>query len=88
MPLPAELAFLWNGAASGERKLNLASILEGVPRFHQLPSKAADNNHRGDGKGNNDRLLKSYQQTLLHILRLLGASYLGDQDTNMCFKQA
>ena len=32
--------------------------------------------------------MKSYQQTLLHILRLLGASYLGEEDTNVRFRQA
>ena len=51
MPLPAELAFLCNGAASGDMKLNLAAILDEVPIFQQLPSKAADNHHCGDRKG-------------------------------------
>ena len=70
--LPGPLQFLWTKTVSGERKLDLKSVLTTVPRFGQLPAAPPNNNHRGDGLLKKDKQEKAYQQTLLHSLRLLG----------------
>ena len=55
MSLPPELTYLWTGANTGDRQLNLAQVLVGVPRFKEIPGKAPENNHRHDGKKFHDR---------------------------------
>lgn len=76
LPLPAELAYIWAGTVAGERRLDLKTILASYPRFAQLPATAPTNNHRGDGASKQDKKEKSWQQTLLHGLRMLAAVYL------------
>ena len=79
--LPKELAALWSGVAAGTRRLNLAQLLDSVPRFVELPVRPAENNFRGQGRASWDRQLRSYQQTLLHGLRMWSAVYMcEDQD--------
>ena len=79
--LPKELAALWSGVAAGTRRLNLAQLLDSVPRFVELPVRPAENNFRGQGRASWNRQLRSYQQTLLHGLRMWSAVYMcEDQD--------
>ena len=58
--LPKELAALWSGVAAGTRRLNLAQLLDSVPRFVELPVRQAENNFRGQGSASWDRQLRSY----------------------------
>ena len=85
MSLPPELTYLWTGANTGDRRLNLAQVLVGAPRFREIPGKAPENNHRQDGKNFHDRQLKTYQQSILQLLRLLGAAYTNKQESVIRF---
>ena len=89
---PEELAFIWKGVLAGERKLDLKTILAKIPRFEGLPSRPPENNFRGDAQKRDDRERKAWQQTLLHILRLLTAQYpeikkTVDRETRVLFQQ-
>ena len=64
--MPTELQYLFAKSRSGP----LRESLDGDPLFRALPQRAPENNHRGDGKGGQDRLLRSLQQQLLQALRL------------------
>ena len=85
--LPPDLLTIWSGVQSGERKLDLSAVLAQVPKFEGLPTKAAENNHRQDGKQVQDRALKSYQQTILHIARLLTTAYVGGPNCKVQYQQ-
>ena len=74
--MPAELLYLLQKAASGER-LELAEVLKEVPRWTGLPTRAPENNHR---QTKQDRDLKSIQQSLLHGLRMLIWAYTSEGD--------
>ena len=74
--LPLELAYLWANTVNGERRLDLKSVLNQVPRFKQLPRQAPLNNHRFDGNAKHDKKEKAWQQTVLHSVRLLSAVYV------------
>ena len=78
-PLAPELTQLWSEVQAGTRKFTLAHVLDSVPRFGDLPIKPPENNFRQQGKSTYDRQLRSYQQTLLHILRMLGAAYCSQE---------
>ena len=89
-PLPAELAKLWAGVQAGTRKLPLATVLETFPKFAELPTRPAEKNFRSHSKSQWVRQLKSYQQTLLHILRMWSTLYTleDDQDADMKFRMS
>ena len=89
---PEELAYIWKGVLSGERHLDLKSVLTKIPRFEGLPSKPPENNFRGDAHKREDRERKAWQQTLLHTLRLLAAQYVAvkaqvDKETLVLYQQ-
>ena len=88
LPLPAELQKIWTEVAAGTRKLPLSSLLDELPRFEGLPAKPAENNFRQQGKSQQDRLLRSYQQSLLHLLRIMVTAYSAQtvQDSNVRFR--
>ena len=75
VPLPVELSYIWSGTTSGERKLDMKTILAAVPKFLELPVAAPLNNHRLDGTGRQDKKEREYQQKLLHAVRLLAYGY-------------
>ena len=79
-PLPQELVVLWQEVQAGTRKLQLAQVLDTVPKFQELPIKPAENNFRMQGRSSWDKQLKSYQQLLLHILRLWSTVYTTEDD--------
>ena len=79
--LPMDLAALWQEVQAGTRKLKLNQVLDNLPKFHELPVKPADNNFRLQGKGGHDSLLKSYQQTTLHVLRMMTTAYIQDDES-------
>ena len=68
---PEALAYIWNSGLSGERHLDLKSVLTKIARFELLPSEPPENKFRGDAHKREDRERKAWQQTLLHTLRLL-----------------
>ena len=71
--LPLWFEEAWNRSwdPDGER-FDLRKVLEELPIVAQIPRKAYDNNHNADGKGYLDKSVKSWQQKLLHALRMLG----------------
>ena len=71
--LPLWFEEAWNRSRDpdGER-FDLRKVLEELPIVAQIPRKAYDNNHNADGKGYLDKSVKSWQQKLLHALRMLG----------------
>ena len=77
--LPKELLFIWEQVTQGKRKLELRQLLEGFPKFTGLPSKAPENNFRQDCHKATDKLAKTWQQSLLHLLRLQVVLYIGVQ---------
>ena len=88
--LPQELATIWTGVQNGSRKLNLATLLDSVPKFAELPVRPAENNFRGQGRSNWDRQLRSYQQTILHLLRMWTTVYMttDESEANVKFRMA
>ena len=75
-PLPAKLSYVFQKVQSNERRLDLKLVLDQVYKFSGLPAAPAQNNHRQDRKSFNDKLYKSWQQTLLHLLRMQATTYL------------
>ena len=73
--LPVELSYIWAGTVSGERKLDLKTILGSIPRFVELPAQAPANNHRLDGHQRRDKQDREWQQKLLHAVRILAHGY-------------
>ena len=71
LPLWFEEAWNLSRDPDGER-FDLRKVLEELPIVAQIPRKAHDNNHNADGKGYLDKPVKSWQQKLLHALRILG----------------
>ena len=78
--LPKELKFIYDQVLAGKRKLELRSVLECLPKFSELPARAPENNFRKDGQRSQDRTVKTWQQSLLHILRMQAVLYLGVQN--------
>ena len=55
IPCPVELAYIWNGVQSGERRLDLKQVMGSILRFTGLPSKPPENNFRGDSHRREDK---------------------------------
>ena len=71
--LPVWFEEAWNRSRDPDgEKFDLRKILEELPIVAQIPRKAHDNNHNADGKGYLDKSVTSWQQKLLHALRILG----------------
>ena len=64
---------------SGE-KFPAKSLLEEVPRYEGLKCKAEENNHGQDGRSPQDKLLKSWQQRLLNMARVVATLYPAMKD--------
>ena len=73
--LPPELQVIWSGVKAQTRKLDLKTILDTLPKFNNLPSKAPENNHRLDSKKDQDRVAKAWSQGVLHSLRFQAHIY-------------
>ena len=86
--LPPDLLAIWKGALDGERKLDLPLVLQRVPKYDGVPARAPENNHRGDAKSPLDKQLRNYQNTVLHLVRLLGTAYSGGPNARVQFQQA
>ena len=74
--LPSELKHLWDKVQRRDNKLNLKDLLTAVPVFQELPKVAPVNNHRQDGRSSHDKVMRAYQQSMLHLLRLLAFGYM------------
>ena len=75
--LPAELKFIYEEVRAGRRKLDLKSVMEGIPRYQGLPVRPPENNHRGDAKNGRDRTCRDWQSKLLHLKRAVVSVYVG-----------
>ena len=76
-PLPPDLGELWRRAKQDPaKKIDLKALLDKVPCFEGLPRKPPVNNHRADQGRPLDKQMRAWQQTLLHILRLLTKVHL------------
>ena len=73
--LPSDLRVIWGRAQQLERRLELKTVLDEVPIFDILPRRPPVNNHRGDGAKGIDRTIRTWQQTQLHVLRMLALLY-------------
>ena len=78
--LPRELEYIWSQVALGKRKLELRSVLEDLPKFTSLPTRAPENNFRGDGRKEIDKTMRTWQQQILHMLRMQAVVYAGGFD--------
>ena len=65
----------WRRSRShSEHDISVKTALEGVPIISPIALRAAKNNHRGDSNNRFDRECRAWQQSLLHICRLLASS--------------
>ena len=77
--LPPVLGEIWQRAKEPAQKVDLPWLLEKVPYFEDLPEKPPVRSHR-PGRGNPlDNQVVAWQQTLLHVLRLLAEVYLSSR---------
>ena len=72
--LEPELLKCLKRIGAGE-KFPARSLLEEIPLYEGLKSKAEENNHGLDGKSQQDKLLKSWQQRMLNVARVLATLY-------------
>ena len=72
-----ELLQLFTRAKSGDRRLDLKSLLEEVPIFRELPARAPENNVTAVARSPLDKVHRAWQQSLLHGLRLFAYLYTG-----------
>ena len=76
MEMSPQMAETWKHTHSMVRDaLSLKVAPESVQAFERIPCKAQNNNHREDWKNRLDKEDKAWQQSLLHISRLL--AYIG-----------
>ena len=68
--LPAELKIVWQRCVSGDKKIDLKGLLDGVPPYDTLPRKPPVNNYRGHAGYRNDKVWRSWQQSILHVMRI------------------
>ena len=52
-------------------------MLEDVPVYTGLKTRAEDNNHQGDAKAYLDKMLKAQQQRLINMTRIMATLYGG-----------
>ena len=79
-PLPPDFQLIWQGVRAGTRRLDLRSLLQNVPRYTGLPEQAPLNNHRKDAKSKVDTHSRSWQQSVLHSLRLVTRLYTAEDE--------
>ena len=90
LSLPQELGVLCSGVQAGTRRLSLPLLLDSLPRFTELPVRRAENNFRGQGNSSAERQLRSYQQSVLHAMRIWTEVYRTEDevDANTNFRMA
>jgi hypothetical protein len=76
--LPRELKLVWSRVVTG-KKMDLKEFLDQIPVFNTIPRKALVNNHRLDGSSQMDKTHKSWEQSLLNILRINALVFQGIQ---------
>jgi hypothetical protein len=72
--LEPELLKCLKRVGAGE-KFPARSLLEEVPLYEGLKSKAEENNHGLDGRSQQDKMLKAWQQRMLNVARVLATLY-------------
>ena len=83
--LPTWFAEAWNRSRDGDcDRLDIKKTLENLPYVAEIPRKAQENNHNSDGKQYLDKTVKSWQQKLLHALRILGNISVADSTEDTC----
>ena len=75
--MPTMLQTIWKQVLEGNRKTDFKSMLDKVPLFKHIPSKANSNNHLRDGTKYWDRTCKTWEQRSLHTCRLLAFANSG-----------
>ena len=79
--LPPWFAEAWSRSRDPDGvRFDLRKVLENLPLINQIPRRPQDNNHNNDAKRLIDRTCKTWQQKLLHALRILGNLSLADND--------
>ena len=74
LPLKQALAKSLKKVSEGD-KFPAGSLLEEVPIYQGLKTKAEENNHGQDGKSQQDKMLKGWQQRMLNMARVLATLY-------------
>ena len=72
--MPNDLSVILQRIQAGER-LEVKKLLEELPVWKGLKLRAEQNNHRQDGRSQQDKLLKSLQQRVLNIMRAYAAMH-------------
>ena len=79
--LPPWFAEAWSRSRDPDGvRFDLRKVLENLPWINEIPRRRQDNNHNNDAKRLIDRTCKTWQQKLLHALRILGNLSLADND--------
>ena len=68
--LPVDLQKLYVRFTGPTGKKFDIHFLEGVSTFTVLPLRAPENNHRGDARNGQDKIMRATQQEILHCLRV------------------
>ena len=71
IPLPTSLAAAWQRAHTPMSMETRSYLLEDVPEVDEVPTRAPENNHRRDNQHGLDKVIRSWQTSLLGNLRLL-----------------
>ena len=80
--LPPGFAEAWNRSRDpGGDRLDIRKVLENLPYLEEVPKRPQDNNRNNDGKQYLDKTVESWQQKLLHGLRIIGNISVADSDT-------
>ena len=75
VPLPKTLSFILKGVLEGKRRLEVRSVLEPVADYSEIPRAPPHNNYRADAKRELDKLIRSWSNAQLNVLRLLAHAY-------------
>ena len=86
--LPPWFAEAWNRSRDpGCDRLDIRKVLENLPYPEEVPRRPQDNNHNNDGKQYLDKTVKSWQQKLLHGLRIIGNISVADSDSSDTYER-
>ena len=59
--LPEDLRSLWERAQQGTKRLDVKRFLHNIPVFSGIPARPPENNHRSDGRSQNDKVFKPFR---------------------------
>jgi hypothetical protein len=79
--LPRELMALWTRAQQGDQKIEIRKLLEAHPPLQHIPPRAPENNLCPEWRKKPDSFLKSVDQQLLNVIRLLAYQWIRPANT-------